>query len=223
MSVSEQRRQLNQINRALSIELNSSTEPASSRGTHYHLAIRSNNLSVVINPLPLLSAVQTLALIFYFPFQPISIVNGDKGEPPKMTGNNDAMAKFTAEINVQCCSAIFLIDRTKLRGGVLHFNVSDLSIEFKACFDGANLTLSAEPFELLVGQHQETCSGESWVVMPLKPIMLIEGTRLLKSIREENRKTKHNSHRRSWQIYSECRAFNDMFFAWILPVLESFS
>jgi hypothetical protein len=171
----------------------------------------------------LLSAVQTLALIFYFPFQPISIVNGDKGEPPKMTGNNDAMAKFTAEINVQCCSAIFLIDRTKLRGGVLHFNVSDLSIEFKACFDGANLTLSAEPFELLVGQHQETCSGESWVVMPLKPIMLIEGTRLLKSIREENRKTKHNSHRRSWQIYSECRAFNDMFFAWILPVLESFS
>lgn len=221
MSVSEQRRQLNQINRALSIELNSSTEPASSRGTHYHLAIRSNNLSVVINPLPLLSAVQTLALIFYFPFQPI--VNGDKGEPPKMTGNNDAMAKFTAEINVQCCSAIFLIDRTKLRGGVLHFNVSDLSIEFKACFDGANLTLSAEPFELLVGQHQETCSGESWVVMPLKPIMLIEGTRLLESIREEDRKTKHNSHRWSWQIYSACRAFNDMFFAWILPVLESFS
>jgi hypothetical protein len=69
---------------------------------------------------------------------------------------------------------------------VFSTNISDLSVGFKSCSTGADLTLSAEPFELSASRHHETYSDESWTLMPLKPIMLIEGTRLTASAKEND-------------------------------------
>jgi hypothetical protein len=65
-------------------------------------------------------------------------------------------------------------------------NCDSVGFKFKSCSTGADLTLSAEPFELSAGWHHKTYSDESWTLMPLKPIMLIEGTRLTASTKEND-------------------------------------
>jgi hypothetical protein len=89
-------------------------EPTSSMSAHYNLVVQTSNLSIVINPLPVLSAIQTLTLISDLPLQAVSDQAGSSNTKIDST-NHDAIGGITVEINVQCCSAIFLIDRTKLR------------------------------------------------------------------------------------------------------------
>jgi hypothetical protein len=84
-------------------------------------------MSLVINPLPLLSAIQTLILVTNIPMQTLEAEKQehttkdqsphlDKGnQNDERDDNNVALPNIIAEFSIECCSLIFLVDRLKLR------------------------------------------------------------------------------------------------------------
>ena len=191
------------MKKALSLELKVDLEPSELMDAHYNLSLDSSNMSVVLNPLPILSALKTLLRISDIPLTDIGqsetnsqslVINTENDigiqQAEKKTGYYFSMPNITAEVNVECCSVIFLIDRMKLRRGVLDFNICELSIVFDMAAPLAKLVVSAEPFELCAGQHQQFGDEISWVLMPLKPIIMIEEARVLAYAKEKVSKQK---------------------------------
>ena len=191
------------MKKALSLELKVDLEPSELMDAHYNLSLDSSNMSVVLNPLPILSALKTLLRISDIPLTDIGqsetnsqslVINTENDigiqQAEKKTGYYFSMPNITAEVNVECCSVIFLIDRMKLRRGVLDFNICELSIVFDMAAPLAKLVVSAEPFELCAGQHQQFGDEINWVLMPLKPIIMIEEARVLAYAKEKVSKQK---------------------------------
>ena len=102
-------------------------EPTKQLDPHYSLSCCSSFMSLVINPLPLLSAIQTLILVTDIPMQTLEAKKQDhetKDQNPYLDkGNrsderdadNVALPNVIAEFSIECCSLIFLVDRLKLR------------------------------------------------------------------------------------------------------------
>lgn len=191
------------MKKALSLELKVDLEPTELMDAHYNLSLDSSNMSVVLNPIPILSALKTLLRISDIPLTDIGqsetnsqslVINTENDigiqQAEKKTGYYFSMPNITAEVNVECCSVIFLIDRMKLRRGVLDFNICELSIIFDMAAPLAKIVVSAEPFELCAGQHQQFGDEINWVLMPLKPIIMIEEARVLAYAKEKVSKQK---------------------------------
>ena len=166
---------------------------------HYCISSNLSNMSFVVNPLPLLSVIQTLILLSDLPFQAPSTGSETLGATPeKILAKNHAASsevgihslvipRITLQVNVECCSLIFIIDRKKLRRGVLDLDISKVTIDLKTSPSLVNAEFSSEPFELCAGQYQQHDMEGSWVLMPLKPIVLIEGTGIVVSAKEKEK------------------------------------
>jgi hypothetical protein len=104
-----------------------------------------------------------------------------------------ALPNVVARVSIECCSVIFLIDRLKLRRGILDFNVANITIDLDMSAASATLAIRTEPFELCAGQHQHSDAKETWILLPLKPIVVIDGVGALLLLHEKGSNRQPNT------------------------------
>eukprot|EP00804_Cyclotella_cryptica_P012787 CCRYP_010547-RA/>CCRYP_010547-RA protein AED:0.05 eAED:0.05 QI:183/0.85/0.81/1/0.76/0.63/22/985/2990 len=198
-------RQTTDSTNVLSLDINASLEPTKQMDPHYSLSFDSSFMSIVVNPLPLLSAIQTLMLLSDIPMHTLEAPEANEQIPYTEEEKDDvayqvrgevtnlAMPNVTVEFSIECCSVIFLVDRLKLRRGIFDFNISRLTVSLNVTNTSARLVMAADPLEICAGQPQYSDAKVVWSLLPLKPIIVIEGTRIVLFATEKDPKQKSNS------------------------------
>lgn len=79
----------------------------------------------------------------------------------------------------------------------MDFNVNSLTISLNVTAISASLVVAADPMELCAGQHQYYDARVVWSLLPLKPIIVMEGTRILLATTEKDPKQKSNASNQS--------------------------
>lgn len=205
--------QQNPVNeRALSIELKMKTAPTRTQDTSLSLNLVSSDLIIVVNPIPLLSSLQTLLDASDVPFQAIEeeqkteIVKEETVEEvtPKLElalseeeeeedieiGPLDTLST-DIDIKVEHISIVFLLNGTSSCEDILHFDVKDIVITLDSQGMNGMLTLASEPFELRPGQVVESeYHPFTWKLLPFEPIVSIRGVRMITTTKEKRNKTK---------------------------------
>ncbi len=154
-----------------------------------------------MNPLPLLSSIDTLIELLQFPYQPQTL------NDQSITGESDIGGSFLSintnvNVSVKNVSFVFVLDRRKLNRGLLDFNVNKIAMELKTGGSHGKLTLLTGPFVLSaarVSSYQshlvnrldkgsyfdDNFEGIEYWLMPFKPIMSIEGVEIFATGKEE--------------------------------------
>jgi hypothetical protein len=201
--------------RALSIELKMEVAPTLRQDTTISLYLVSSDMVIVVNPIPLVSALQTLLEASSIPFQyleeekteemaepltgrdtvashsPAKMVlsgnDSDDEEDVPEAGPLDALTT-DIDIKVEQVSIIFLVNGTSTCQDILHFDVKDIGITLDSKGMSGMLTLATEPFEMRPGQVINAQPFD-WSLLPFKPVASIQGVRLIASTKETRFKT----------------------------------
>ena len=75
----------------------------------------------------------------------------------------------------------------------MDINVNSLTISLNVTTTSASLVLEADPMELCAGQHHYYDARVVWSLLPLKPIIVIEGTRIFVVTAEKDPTQKSNA------------------------------
>jgi hypothetical protein len=154
-----------------------------------------------VNPLPLLSSIDTLVELLQLPYQHQTL--NDESIP----GESDIGGSFLSintnlNVIVRNVSFVFVVDRRKLSRGLLDFNVNEIAMELKTGGSSGKLTLLTGPFALNAARVSHNQShlvnkldedpyfadnfvGIEYWLMPFKPIILIEGVEVFATGTEE--------------------------------------
>ena len=171
---------------------------------------------IVVNPIPLLSSLQTLLEASAAPFQIIEEAKTeevtalakrnqtqqnqlemvlskdelDDVEEAPTAGPLDALAT-DIDIKVEQISIVFLLNgASSMCQDILHFGVKDIGIELDSKGMSGTLILAAEPFELYPGKVVTIDNHPFGLkLLPFKPIASIKGVRLVLSTREPRNKS----------------------------------
>ena len=193
----------------LSIRLGYSISPTVDRAPHIDLLLQSSDLIVVVNSLPLLSAVDNLIELLEFPFQTQAKSTESSSEDSDVSGSILSI-NTDVKIMVSNISFIFMVDLRKLNRGLLEFNVDSIDLALKTGEAFAELKVSTGPFALdaarvsyhqshlvnkLEGEYHLADSFENiecWL-MPFKPILFLEGVKIVATGEEEMLRLDDNS------------------------------
>lgn len=96
------------------------------------------------------------------------------------------------DIKVERISIVFLVNGTSTCHDILHFDLKDIGIELDSMGLSGILSLAAEPFELRPGQVIIDSHFLEWTLLPFKPILSVQGVRLITTVKEarKNAETK---------------------------------
>jgi hypothetical protein len=199
--------------RALAIDLRMDVAPTRKQETSIALNLSTSDSVIIVNTLPLLSAIQTLLEASSVPFQTVknladneedgksvdvipasprtldialsdSIDDVDGTQEPE----NSFFATLSASVDIEVTqiSFLFLVNGASTCRDVLHFDAKKLEIKLESTGMNGKLTILAEPFELSPGQMINGTSKHSldWTLLPYKPIITVQGVKLLTSITE---------------------------------------
>ena len=185
----------------LSLEFGYSIFPTKDREPHLDLTIQSSNLIVMMNPLPILSSIDTLVQLLRFPFQPQTVDGGGESD----VGGSFLNINTHVNVSVKNVSVIFVVDRTKLNRGLLDFNMNKIDMELRTGGSSAQLAVSTGPFSLDAARvsyrqshplnrleketsFEQSFEGIIYWLMPFKPILLIEGAEIVATGKDDLRK-----------------------------------
>jgi hypothetical protein len=151
------------------------------------LDLQSSDLVMILNPIPLVSALQTLIDIPQIPFSPPAEVNSDDSQEGSPILSSDI------HVRVKDTSILLMCDRTDILPGILELTVDEFSIQLQSIGMAGEAVISVLPVSLSAGrliQHSSSSAnaGISWKTQKLqaKPIILVDGVRLRISGKENN-------------------------------------
>lgn len=165
--------------------------PTKDREQYFDLTLQTSNLIVVANPLPLLSSLDTIVELLQFPLQPQTvsdeIISGESDVGGSFLGIN-----INLNVSVRNISFLFVVDRKSMGRGLLDFNINKIALVLNTGGTSGHLVISTGPFSLDTARvkslhsHSEDKAGSirHWL-MPLKPILLIEGVEIDATGQEE--------------------------------------
>lgn len=154
-------------------------EPTRNQDTSFvTLDLQSSNMTFVLNPCPCISAIETLIDISGVPFQP----------PKEETA--ESSTSLDINVSMENMSVLLLTDTSDILRGILELELNKVSMKVKAKSNGTcDLVISSVPIMLHAGQIlSPSLSGDGvaidWQRLPYKPILAVEGTRLVASTKE---------------------------------------
>ena len=192
--------------------------PTATQDTSLSLYLVTSDLVIVVNPIPLLSSLQTLLDASCVPFQivedpgeaeqALEVVSSSPKKVEMVLSDDEIDAEeevpgisfldtltTDVDIKVEKLSVVFLANGASICHDIIHFDVKDIGIELDSMGLSGILSLAAEPFELRMGQVI-TSENQSldWELLPFKPIVSVQGVRLITTIKEarKNAETKFN-------------------------------
>jgi len=178
---------------ALSLGLTIAVAPTIELEQHFGLELKTSNLVIVLNPLPLLSAIQNLIELSDLPFQSQDVTMSDlnqyNDEEAKDDGASDVGVtalgiQASIIVSVENTQLLFLVDRKKVPRGILSLNVYGINIEFESGGFSGKLALLAGPIVLRAGQIAQDQSSSHdgkmcCLLMPFQPIADVDGANFL--------------------------------------------
>jgi hypothetical protein len=183
--------------------------PTARQDTSLTLYLASSDLVIVVNPLPLLSALQILLDASYVPFQTVEEAEEQLATAPNSPNKIEMVLSedeidddgadpelgfldtLTTDVDVKFeqLSIAFLVNGTSTCKDILHFDVKDIGIELDSIGMSGILSLAAKPFELRPGQVVVTENHSlEWSCLPFKPLVSIQGVRLITTVKESRHK-----------------------------------
>ena len=173
----------------LSISLAMAVTPTQVSESKFDVSVQTSDLVIVVNPLPLLSALQTLLEVTDIPFQRISQDDSSGVSAPSASSHVTPLdIKSKILVDVDNISTIFLIDRKKTPRGILGLTIDGISISMDTGNLEGSLNISSESIALKAGQicyHQPSPEYLSWELMHFKPTAKIEHASVVAHCLEE--------------------------------------
>ena len=184
---------------ALSLGLSIAVTPTLEPEQHLGFEFRTSDLAFLLNPLPTLSAIQTLIELAEIPYLqlPEEIISdltqyGDDDESKENCNTSDVTPlgmHAHMSIRVENVQVLFLVDRKKVSRGIIEMDLSCIAIEFKSGELEGNLSLTMEPLVLRAGQIAQSQSSQTGhidtILMPYQPIADFDGANVQVLIKEE--------------------------------------
>ena len=184
---------------ALSLGLSIAVTPTLEPEQHLGFEFRTSDLAFLLNPLPTLSAIQTLIELAEIPYLqlPEEIISdltqyGDDDESKENCNTSDVTPlgmHAHMSIRVENVQVLFLVDRKKVSRGIIEMDLSCIAIEFKSGELEGNLSLAMEPLVLRAGQIAQSQSSQTGhidtILMPYQPIADFDGANVQVLIKEE--------------------------------------
>ncbi|KAL7554677.1 hypothetical protein ACHAWF_018946 [Thalassiosira exigua] len=170
----------------ISLDLSICVIPTADQDFHFGLAFKSSDLILVINPLPILSAIADLIELVDLPYSPDGVLSDGKDfnyEDDRHSTTDDCVTPFgtraNVSINVENTKLLFLVDRVKVNRGILHFDLFGFNVEFESGGMSGKCELTAEPAILCAGQISHQLSSQDGTIdcplMPHQPIIDLDG------------------------------------------------
>lgn len=195
---------------AFTTELKVDVAPTSKEESMISLNFMCADLVIIVNPLPLMSAVQTLLEASCIPLQAINDDEPDQASIDTIRASprtldmslndpNDQLdvsvdqldngflqtLSTDVDIKVKHISILFLVNGTAFCRDILHFDVKDIEITFDSSGTTGYVKMTTEPFEFCAGQVISTSNQDlDWEILPFKPIVTVQGVRFHTSIKE---------------------------------------
>ena len=164
-------------------ELKLSVSPTTNHDPFIAVDMWSSDLVFILNPLPLISAVETIIEFSAIPFNPPKEVT--------VVDSPASVAVLSTKIHVRVAntSILFMSDFTEILRGVLVLDIYDLSVMIQSTGMSGELILSTVPVSLCAGQVVQHMfpsddPGIEWATLSCKPIITVEGIRFRVSGKE---------------------------------------
>ena len=149
------------------------------------IQLQSFNFVILLNPPPLISAIQALIDVTDIPMQPL--VEEQKTE------ENGTLLSTNINVNFDNTSILLMTDRKEILRGILELKTAELTVKFQSSGQSGNLSISSAPISLHAGQitHYQSSSsdlannGIEWKVMPFHPILSVHGAMFHASFKEK--------------------------------------
>lgn len=155
----------------------------------FSLNLEFCNVALVLNPLPLLSSLNVLLALFGLPFRPVTETTRNLARKMSDVVEDTGETNYTShirtdiQIRIKDVSFLFMIDRAQIYRGVLDFSISEVGINCRTDGLSGKLSVLPQTLELCAAQvsrHQPNLRDGIllWKLMPLKPILTIDGARI---------------------------------------------
>ena len=154
----------------------------------FDVSLQTSDLVIVLNPLPILSALQTLIEVTDIPLRSADQDNSPQSAPSASPNVTPLDIKSKILVDVNNISTLLLIDRKKTPRGILGLTVDGLSISMDTGNLEGNVNIASESVALKAGQisyHQPSPEYLSWELMPFKPTANIERASVVLHCQEE--------------------------------------
>ena len=148
------------------------------------LDLLSSELVMILNPIPLVSALQNLIDIPQIPFGPSKEENADDLQ------KGNSILSTDIHVRVEKTSLLLMCDRSDILGGILELSIDEFKVELQSIGMSGEVIISSVPILLSAGQiiqHPSSVNaGISWTTQPLpsKPILAADGLSLRASGKE---------------------------------------
>ena len=169
----------------LSLGFAINVSPTAKLEPHYGLTFGTTNLVVVVNPLPLLSAMQNLTELSDIPFQPTTDdlleepMQRDASVKADVDGSTPLAVYMDVDARVENTQLLFLIDRRNVPRGTLQLNVQGVHMQYESGDLSGKLLLLTKPVVLSAGQIGHEQSSGDWqidsILMPFQPVIDVDG------------------------------------------------
>ena len=177
----KQRDDLESKKKALSLGLSIAVAPTSQQEQQFGITFETSGMAIVVNPLPLLSAINVLIELSAIPFQ-----SPEEGPSNQNKCNDDIAVTPLGTARMELCiektRLIFLIDRKKVPRGILALDIHGITTEFRSGGLTGELLISTEPIVLSAGQIAQSQMAQDAKIhcplMPFQPIMNVDGASL---------------------------------------------
>jgi hypothetical protein len=171
----------------LSLGLSIAVTPTLEPEQYFGLEFKACDMSILVNPLPIISAIQNLIELSDIPFQPPDVkttdLNDEYDDVDSKDGDVDeSISVFGIQsnisISIENVQLIFLIDRKKVPRGILQLNVHGINVEFESGGLLGELSFSTEPLVLRAARMNALSSQNGFIgttLMPYQPIVDVDG------------------------------------------------
>lgn len=152
-----------------------SVSPTKKQDPFIAIDLWSSDLVIVVNPLPLISAVETIIELSSSPFGPPMDMNDAQ--------SSEVVLRTKVHAGFANTSILFMSDCTEILRGVLVLEIDDLSVKIQSTGMSGDIALFTVPITIRPGQVVQHMSsdddaGIEWTTLPCKPTLSIEGIRL---------------------------------------------
>ena len=158
--------------------------PTLQQDLHVNVDLSSSDVTLIVNPLPLLSACQCLLDLSNLPFQEIAGDSLGEDSVSKTENDNDTGTLSTSvTADIDRISILFLVDVHEVSRGLLQFAVNSMQLKSSSLGMAGELLVSNQPFLLSAAQikcdrHNPTGYYFDWRLLPFKPIVAITGAEI---------------------------------------------
>jgi len=178
------------VNDVVTLDFRTTLYPSQDPVQTFSVNLEFCNVALILNPLPLLSSLNVLLALFGLPFRPVTETTRNLAR--KMSNvvedaseTNDYITHIRTDIQIRIndVSVLFMIDREQIYRGVLDFSISEVGINCRTDGLSGKLSILPQTLELCAAQvsrHQPNLRDGIllWKLMPLKPILTIDGARI---------------------------------------------